>query len=146
MSLAPIRAGALFLLLAMSLSSAASASPLDSYRDKNRLIVFSVPTAAARTELANTLAAHRAQLKDRDLLVLDLSPGEKAIPGTIRLQPEAAAALRRQLSLGKTTERAVYILIGKDGGVKARTTGLLDLPRWFALIDQMPMRQREMRR
>lgn len=37
------------------------------------------------------------------------------------------------------------VLIGKDGGVKARYPQL-DLPAVFARIDSMPMRQAEMRR
>jgi hypothetical protein len=35
-------------------------------------------------------------------------------------------------------------LIGKDGGEAARCSGTLDLEKWFALIDEMPMRRVEM--
>jgi hypothetical protein len=35
-------------------------------------------------------------------------------------------------------------LIGKDGGEAARCSGTLDLEKWFALIDEMPMRRAEM--
>jgi len=38
-----------------------------------------------------------------------------------------------------------YILIGKDGGIKRRWTGLLNVDDLFQTIDAMPMRQYEMR-
>ena len=36
------------------------------------------------------------------------------------------------------------LLIGKDGGVKRRSTEVLDAWEFFDQIDTMPMRQREM--
>jgi hypothetical protein len=36
------------------------------------------------------------------------------------------------------------VLVGKDGGVKLERSGPVSLSVIFALIDSMPMRQREM--
>ncbi len=124
----------------------ALAGPLDAYRDQNRLIVASVPDAAARAALAATLAAQRAGLDERDMKVIDVSPGSARTPGANRLDAKATAAIRARFALEKAGRRAVFILIGKDGGEKARQTGTLNLPPWFTLIDGMPMRRDEMRR
>ena len=40
----------------------------------------------------------------------------------------------------------LFILIGKDGGEKLRSTSPVNNQKLFGLIDQMPMRQSEMRR
>ena len=37
------------------------------------------------------------------------------------------------------------LLVGLDGGVKARTTEAVDPDAWFARIDAMPMRRAELR-
>ena len=53
--------------------------------------------------------------------------------------------VRRRLEL--QGRGAQLVLIGKDGGVKARQSeGVFDLARVFELIDSMPMRRAEMQR
>jgi hypothetical protein len=59
------------------------------------------------------------------------------------LAEQFAASIRERTSSG--SDDLEVVLIGKDGGVKARYTEL-DLPSVFARIDSMPMRQAEMRR
>jgi hypothetical protein len=44
------------------------------------------------------------------------------------------------------TDKFTFLLIGKDGGEKFRSSKTVDLQRLFSLIDGMPMRQDEMRR
>lgn len=122
----------------------ASAEPLDSYRWKNRLIIASVASDEARAQTAAALAANRAKLEERDLKVIDVSSGPARIPGTLRLDSRRSSALRERLKL--TDAETVLVLIGKDGGEKARQREALQLARWFALIDGMPMRRDEMRR
>ena len=39
-----------------------------------------------------------------------------------------------------------FVLIGKDGGEKLRSNQLVSTKKLFGLIDQMPMRQSEMRK
>ena len=124
----------------------AAAEALDPYRWKSRLIVASVPTGEARDQLTVALAANRAAIDERDLKVVDVSPESARLPGTVRLDPKQTTALRERLKLSARETNAVFILIGKDGGEKARQRGPLKLAIWFTLIDGMPMRRDEMRR
>lgn len=82
----------------------------------------------------------RARLAERDLLVF-LLPDPVSHDGAVRLAD--AETLAQRFDLGGATMRTV--LLGKDGGVKLRQTGELDLEEVFVTIDAMPMRQREMR-
>lgn len=121
------------------------AGSLDAYRWKNRLIVVTLPGGESRDEFAASLASNHAGIDDRDLIIIDVSPGAARIPNTLRLDPQHTKALRERLKLGNSESRATFILIGKDGGEKARQLGKLNLVSWFALIDEMPMRREEIR-
>lgn len=68
---------------------------------------------------------YRKALKERDLVVIQ---GEE----------EMADAY------GVTSSDFTLILIGKDGGVKAKQVRRVNLPQLFRLIDAMPMRRKEM--
>jgi hypothetical protein len=109
----------------------------------NRLIVVSLSDGPSAEKLAATLIRHREKIIDRDLKIIDVSGGISPIPNAVRLPPDQTKLLRKQLELGAGDERAVFILIGKDGGEKARQFGTLDLEKWFSLIDEMPMRRQE---
>ena len=124
----------------------ASAEPLEAYRWKNRLIIASVPSEEARNQFAAALAANRAEIDERDLKVIDVSAKRTRIAGAIRLEPKQTSALRERLKLNAGGTAAVFILIGKDGGEKARWRGPLPLESWTALIDEMPMRREEILR
>ena len=128
------------------MNSDAAADPLDPYRWKSRLILASVSTAEARDQLTAALAANHAAIDERDLQVIDVSPEPACLPGTVRLDPKQTTALRERLKLSVRETNAVFILIGKDGGEKARQRGPLKLASWFTLIDGMPMRRDEIRR
>lgn len=127
----------------------AQANPLESYRWKNRLLVVWLPDGKAgreserETEMA--LAKARGGVSDRDLVVIDLGSGGNRIDGAVLLSGEASAAVRERLRVG-TAGKAEFVLIGKDGGVKGRQSGALDLGKFFALVDTMPMRKEEVRR
>jgi hypothetical protein len=128
------------------MSQDASAEPLDPCLWKNRLIIASVPRGEARDQLAAALAANRAAIDERDLQVIDVSPGSPRIPGTVRLDPQQTTALREKLKLSERETKAVFILIGKDAGEKSRQRETLKLASWFTLIDAMPMRRDEIGR
>ena len=68
---------------------------------------------------------YRKALKERDLVVIQ---GEE----------EMADAY------GVSSSDFTLILIGKDGGVKAKQVRRVNLPQLFRLIDAMPMRRKEM--
>lgn len=74
-------------------------------------------------------------VKDRDLVIYELFFDQS--DGTA----EATAEAWNVESAGFT-----YLLIGKDGRVKARSEKAVAVESIFRQIDSMPMRQREMRR
>ncbi|MEY3896902.1 MAG: hypothetical protein RLZZ214_2423, partial [Verrucomicrobiota bacterium] len=129
----------LLIPLFLPLVTMISAKPLDAFRWKNRLIVVSLPDGESRKQAAEQFAARRAGLRERGVEIVDASIKSAGIPAELRLDPEQTAALRSQLKLEGDAARPVFVLIGKDGGEKDRQTGTLDLAKWFALIDGMPM-------
>lgn len=131
--------------LVMQTSAAADANPLSEYRWKNRpLLIFATDADdpdAQRTRRA--LSASACELTDRDMVIgWILERGERRL-GEAPLDSKAADELRSRLRMRQGEFAAV--LIGKDGGVKARYAKAPDLAEVFALIDGMPMRRSEMR-
>jgi len=119
------------LLLACGLTLSAEAdSPaavLKKAQWKARVILVEVERdSPAQKSLKESLKKNKAALEERDLIVI-----------------RADAQLRKKFAI--PPHRFTAILIGKDGGEKARQSGELALDQFFALIDTMPMRQQEMR-
>lgn len=100
--------------------------PLSDYQWKNRLILFHLSADASADAFKKQLAEVTPELEDRDLVVLPLD-----------------APLRERFRA--STSESTFILIGKDGGEKARQVGSFQPAKFFQLIDSMPMRQAEMR-
>ena len=124
---------------------AGQADLLSQYRWQNRLLlVFSESAENPEVEKANqALDDATCELTDRDMVIGWLfSEGESRI-GVKSLQPESVAELRQRLRISPHEFQAV--LIGKDGGVKARYEQAPALSEVFDLIDGMPMRRREQR-
>jgi hypothetical protein len=137
-------------MLFSPLSAGADPDPLSQYRWTHRLLVLDVPdTEPGRATLATfrtSLGDRMEEVLARDLLIVPV--GDLPHPGDL-LQPAAAlgaterSGVRRRLGL--QGRGAQLVLIGKDGGIKARQSeGVFDLERLFALIDSMPMRRAEM--
>ncbi len=82
------------------------------------------------------LEAQRTGLAARDLIQLELFADE-AGAATKKFLEEKLKASSNQFNL---------LLIGKDGGVKYRTTTAAAPETLFSTIDAMPMRQHEMKR
>jgi hypothetical protein len=122
--------------------------PLSRYRWTNRLLVIHVPdTAQGRTTLDAFRTALDERMEDvlaRDLLIVqvgDLPDAGHTLRLTVDLDDSEHLAVQRRLGLhGRDPQ---LVLIGKDGGVKARQSGAFDLAAVFALIDRMPMRRAE---
>jgi hypothetical protein len=129
--------------VATLLTGQISAGPLDTYHGVNRHIVISLPEGSSADKLTKTLAMNLRKIEDRDLRIIDVSEGQHRVATALRLSPGQTNGVRRQLSLSAGEARHVFILIGKDGGEKARCHGTLDLEKWFVLIDGMPMRRAE---
>ncbi|MEP9350965.1 DUF4174 domain-containing protein [Xanthobacter sp. KR7-225] len=110
----------------------AAAASLDSYHWRARPVVVVAPsTADARyAEQAARLAADRAGLAERDMVVLTVTGADDP--------------LRRRLDVPSDGFRV--LLVGKDGHVAGRWSAPVDPSTLFALIDRMPMRRDEMRR
>jgi hypothetical protein len=113
---------------------------LESLRWKHRvLLVPSVVDGRSHVKWSSESDA----MRERDLVVFE------EVDGTFRQWfPEPAT--KTTLKLSRDTERRVHgrvTLIGKDGGIKRHwKSDSAELPAAvFALIDSMPMRQREMR-
>ena len=124
----------------------APAEPLAAFRGENRLVVFSISSEEAAKDLTTKLASNRDSIDARDLKFIDVSENGHRLPNTSRPSPEETAALRKRFGLGPGDSRQTFILIGKDGGEKARQHGSLNFETWFALIDRMPMRRAEIQK
>ncbi|MEM1270049.1 MAG: DUF4174 domain-containing protein [Bacteroidota bacterium] len=119
---------------------------LDDYEWKNRvLIVFAPDTLhAAYGDLQVQLEQDHGGFAERDLVLIQVLDGDLAYAGKEPLQPADARRLRDRFNVAM--DSFVTILLGKDGTEKARQRGQADLAALYALIDTMPMRQREMQR
>ncbi|MFD1383286.1 DUF4174 domain-containing protein [Rhodanobacter aciditrophus] len=130
-------------LAAATLAQTAMASngELTSLKDliwENRIIVAN--SEQNRDELTDLFSQENNGIIDRDVIWFVFSDDELQTnyPGTV-----SPSLLNRVKSQYQLSDNEV-ILIGKDGGLKERISGL-DLDRLFGDIDRMPMRVREMR-
>jgi len=106
-------------------------------RWRQRVLLVAAPTAsqAAFQTQHELLAPAARQLQERDMLVLDVLHDH--------LSPADRQYLQRDLGLHLAGFEVV--LIGKDGGVKQRSTQPLAPEALFGTVDKMPMRRQEMR-
>lgn len=113
------------------------------FRWKNRvLLVFAPsPESPAYRSLAEDLSRRRTEVVERDLVVFTLIRGGESRMGEEPLGPPRAESLRGRFEVKGDEFRVV--LIGKDGMVKVNSDAVT-LEELFAVIDAMPMRQREM--
>ena len=103
---------------------------LKDYRWKNRvLLTFGNPTSDKLQNQKAILATDPDGLEDRDMVILE-PPQTNTLAKRYKVDPK----------------NFMVILVGKDGGEKLRQQEPVTLDQLFGLIDQMPMRQREMRR
>ncbi|MEL6128616.1 MAG: DUF4174 domain-containing protein [Cyanobacteria bacterium J06628_4] len=118
---------------------------MEDYQWQNRVLLVFAPDSddvQLAEQIAN-LSGMGAGLSARDLVVWQLVKGEAA-----SMNGEVDASLLSQPFYDyfsvKDTDFTV-ILLGKDGTSKLRQTQPVTSNRLFAVIDAMPMRQREMR-
>lgn len=126
----------------------AAQSPLSEFRWQNRILLISASSEILndpeRLELNSLLKKEADRLKERDLILIDISPEKLALHGAIRLPEEERRALCQKLNLAPA-KAPVFLLLGKDGHEKERQSPQLDLAKLLALIDTMPMRRAEMK-
>ncbi len=125
-------------------STVSTTVDLSQYRWQNRLLLIFAP-AAESTQVAaqrQHFKGEDAALADRDLLIFYLFDRETGAADGKTVGPAATVDLRERLNVA--TDFAV-LLVGKDGGVKNQFAEAVAPEEIYALIDVMPMRQREMR-
>ncbi len=81
-------------------------------------------------------------LAERDLVTVVATDSGVSIDGVERTDLKAE---RLKRAYGAPASLFQVLLIGKDGGVKLRSSEPVAAAELFALIDTMPMRRREMR-
>lgn len=143
MKIPPFFRAAILTATAVVLTGSVAAGPLEAYHGVNRLIVISLPEGSSAEKLTKTLAMNLRKIEECDLKIIDVSEGQHRVATALRPPPGQIKAIRKQLGLGVGETRSAFILIGRDGGEKARSHGDLDLEKWFALIETMPMRRAE---
>lgn len=117
---------------------------LDEYKWKNRIVVLFA--RGAESDLYQSqmekFTSREEGIKDRDLLFISVfEKGCSKINGQ-EISDKSADSLRQRLSAGNEPFRIV--LIGKDGTVKLQREKVVTPDELFEIIDQMPMRRREM--
>ena len=114
-------------LMALGVLATAATAP----SDHRLVVVVGRPGDPRGAEQHASLAHDAAALRDRDVVVQDITP---------------AAARRERPELGvRPSVVFEVLLVGKDGGVKLRREAPVAASEITALIDTMPMRQEEMR-
>lgn len=135
-------------LAAICLSGWLATSSHADYSNRRQIIVFAIPSSELGMAIQRTVDALRCQLVDRDTDVrfVDVSELPDAGSAPTNQERDRHEALSELVRL-RSDELPDFelVLIGKDGGVKARTRDLNALEDFLALIDSMPMRRAEVR-
>ncbi len=122
----------------------AAAAELSDYLWVSRpLLVFAPTDSDPRLgETMGRIEASRCDFTDRDMVLGVIVADGASTLGGQAVNADQARRLRAQFGIGANSFSVV--LIGKDGGEKSRVNGVPDLQAIYAVIDGMPMRQREM--
>jgi Domain of unknown function (DUF4174) len=132
-------------VLAMSIAAGRAEATKDPYLWKYRpVLVFAPDGADAKLrQQKSIIAAQSGVMRERDIVVVyvvggDVSHAFGPAPGG------DASALRARYGVASGAFAA--LLVGKDGGVKLKSSEPLSAGRLSSVIDAMPMRQDEMQR
>ena len=136
---------AILMLNLFSQSPVAGDDLLEGYTWQSRVLLVFTPNRDHPGFIAQQkiLDASAAELKDRDLVVLQLLTGHSV---TIDGKPSSAISadsIYRDFSIDPASFKV--LLIGKDGTLKLTRTSAVNSKELFDLIDSMPMRQLEMK-
>ena len=151
MNITKIMSTLILAVFGMSISTDSAATEkgridFSDYLWKNRpLLLFAYsPDASAYRTVMQELNSQSDQIVARDMVIIEIFETGLVRVNARPIPAENADKLRKRFEVAEGMLTA--ILIGKDGGLKRRQTGRIDLTDIFALIDTMPMRQREMRK
>ena len=130
--------GGLLFLTAQTPKVRSVEQTLRTSRWQKRVLLLAAPTAAQADfkHQKTLLAAAGPALAARDFLVLDI------------LYNQLTEADKQFLTrkFGIQPPQFVVVLIGKDGGVKQKSSQPIPPADLFGIVDQMPMRREEIRR
>ena len=119
----------LLLLFLLAAAPSSAETNLQSYKWETRvLLLFGPGDSSDLVRQKSILAGDPAGIDERDMVILE-PPETQGLQARYQVDPAIFTA----------------ILIGKDGGEKLRRDVPVSLPELYGLIDQMPMRKREMR-
>jgi hypothetical protein len=121
--------------------------PLSDHRWQERVILLfaSDDESLQLCEQLELLTSQMAEVTSRDLLIYQVFKDDGRGPGQTAIDRQKVNALRRHYQV-EADVPFQFILIGKDGGVKMRSSAIVSMQSLFARIDAMPMRQVEMKR
>jgi hypothetical protein len=124
---------AAILLGAIAMPPPSSASPLDTYRWKHRLLVVTGPDDAAAQQQRRIHDAAKAGMSERQIILIEALD-------------DSAPSRQLRAAVGADGRRFKVTLIGKDGHTAFASETPIPADALFKRIDAMPMRQDEMRR
>ncbi|MGA1802743.1 DUF4174 domain-containing protein [Rhizobium sp. HT1-10] len=134
-----IIASALAVAAIMASQASATMDELRKYEWKNRVVVlFGGSGDQKLARQVELLRSHEKDLANRDMVVITVI-GDEVRPVYGDATGVDARKLRQQAGIEGNAFEAV--LIGKDGGVKLRSSEVVTDEAMFGLIDRMPMRK-----
>lgn len=124
-------------------SSTAAASELDDYLWNSRPLLLFAPTDndPRLVETLQRIEASRCDVVDRDMVIGVVVTKDNSTLDGQPIGADESQALKSRFAVGENT--FTVLLIGKDGGEKLRVNEVPDLSAIYAVIDGMPMRNRE---
>ena len=133
------------LVLAAALAGTALPGPSMAFSDRRLVVAVGEPGSVELERLGRLAESLRCRLADRDvdLIVVDAAELERLRAGPASAVPAHLAPAVRLSGPAKGFE---LLLVGKDGGVKARADDPDALEGFLGRIDAMPMRRAEVRR
>lgn len=114
-------------------------SELASLQWQNRIVI--IDQAEDKKDILDQLDKYTAEINDRDIVWFIFKHDRLLTNYAGKISEDFSSKARERYD----TMRSKVILIGKDGGIKARYNRV-DLEAVFSDIDAMPMRQYEMQR
>lgn len=117
---------------------------LEQYHWKNRIVLlFGAGADPDIKKQIEELESEPEGISDRDLLIFHIDQEVELLNGKASQTDVTAAQFRAKYNVPEDQFR--YILLGKDGRTKYSKKEFVPNRKLFAIIDAMPMRQREMR-
>ena len=125
--------------------TASAQEDFSKFKSRNRILVFSTTSLQNENFTAqwDQFKSASKKLDDRNIIIFALSKGRIYDKDLKVVSSYHITPLRKKYKIPLGYEGIT--LIGKDGGVKLQKQYAIEPRLIFEVIDQMPMRQREMR-